>query len=492
MMSSHNLRSRWNFSLLAAALFFGISISNSDAQTSTKRPPAPRRTNILFILADDLGYGDLGCYGQTQIKTPNIDKLAEDGMRFTSFYAGSTVSAPSRASLLTGKHTGHMGIRGDANGSLQGQDLTIAKVLKLTGYVTGCMGEWGLGNQGDPGLPGRQGFDEFRGYLDQVEAHNYYPTHLFSSNVKGVETQMPFPENEDDQKGLYSDDFFTKCGINFIRIATPTKLNKYRPFFLYLPYTLPHANNELAQRTGNGMEVPTTEPYTNEQWPEVEKNKAAMITRLDHYVGDIMDYLKKNQLDENTVVIFASANGPHKEGGVNPKYFNSSGGLRGYKRDLYEGGIRVPFIVRWPGKVTAGSTSDAPFAFWDILPTLAEISRTSSPTNIDGISFLPTLLGKSQTNRHEHLYWEFHEDGFHQAVRMGDWKAVRHGVDGPIELYNLKTDRAEKYNVAEENPKIVAKIEDYLKKARTDDPNWPALTVEEMKAAKETKTALQK
>jgi arylsulfatase A-like enzyme len=303
---------------------------------------------------------------------------------------------------------------------------------------------------------------------------------------------MNFPENYADKKGLYSNDLFTKSAINYIRLNKATKLNKYRPFFLYLPYTLPHANNELFKRTGNGMEVPSTEPYTNEQWPDAEKNKAAMITRLDHYVGDIMDYLKKYKLDENTIVIFASDNGPHKEGGVNPKYFNSSGNLRGNKRDLYEGGIRVPFIVRWPGKVKAGSTSDVPFAFWDILPTTAEMARTSCSTNIDGISFLPTLLGKSQTNRHDHLYWEFHEDGFHQALRMGDWKAVRHGVDGPVELYDLKKDLSEKFNVADENPQVVAKIEERLKKARTEDPRWPAKTVEEMKPAEEAKASQAK
>ncbi|EEF61581.1 arylsulfatase [Pedosphaera parvula] len=486
-MSRYTLSLCRKLLLWSMVSFSGLLTLTSDAQTSTNRPPAPRRPNIILILADDLGYGDLGCYGQTQIKTPNIDKLAEDGMKFTSFYAGSTVCAPSRATLMTGKNTGHVNIRGNADLSLNGEELTIAKILKLAGYATGCIGKWGLGNEGSPGLPGRQGFDEYLGYLDQVQAHDYYPTHLFRSDSKGEESKIALTENDADHKGLYSNDFFTQSALNYLRINKPSKLNKHRSFFLYLPYTLPHANNELGNRTGNGMEVPSTEPYTNEQWPQVEKNKAAMITRLDHYVGEIMDYLKKSKLDENTVVIFASDNGPHKEGGVNPKYFNSAGGLRGIKRDLYEGGIRVPFIVRWPARVKAGSISDAPLAFWDFLPTAAEIARTSSPTNIDGISFLPTLLGKAQTNRHQYLYWEFHEQGFDQAVRMGDWKAVRHGINGPIELYNLKTDVSEKDNVADKNPEVMAKIADYLKKARTDDPRWPAKTVAEIKEDQETK-----
>jgi arylsulfatase A-like enzyme len=465
-------------SRLACFLFaiFCMGLSGTAQTQSTNRPPAPRLPSIIFILADDLGYGDLGCYGQRQIKTPNIDALAEEGMRFTSCYAGSTVCAPSRATLMTGKHTGHVRIRGNGDVSLQSEDLTVAEILKASGYRTACIGKWGLGNQGTPGVPGKKGFDEWLGYLDQVHAHDYYPTYLFRSNIKGEEMVVTFPENEAGHRGQYSDDLFTSSALNFIKINKPDQFNKHRPFFLYLAYTIPHANDELGKKTGNGMEVPSDAPYSNEPWPQTEKNKAAMITRMDRDIGRIMDYLKKSKADKDTLVIFASDNGPHKEGGVDPKYFASSGGLRGIKRDLYEGGIRVPFIARWPARVAANTTSDLPIAFWDFLPTAAEIARTAPPKEIDGISILPTLLGRAQTNHHEFLYWEFHENGFKQAVRMEDWKGVRFGVDGPLELYNLKTDLAESRNVAEKNPAVVAKIEKYLTTARTEDPNWPAKT----------------
>jgi arylsulfatase A-like enzyme len=464
---------------LFAIFCIGI-LCTAQAQTAN-RPPAPRLPSIIFILADDLGYGDLGCYGQRQIKTPNIDALAEEGMRFTSCYAGSAVCAPSRATLMTGKHTGHVRIRGNGDFSLQAEDLTVAELLKASGYRTACIGKWGLGNHGSSGVPGKKGFDEWLGYLDQVHAHDYYPTYLFRSNIKGEEMVVTFPENEASHKGQYSDDLFTDSALNFIKINKPDQFNKYRPYFLYLAYTIPHANDELGQKTGNGMEVPSDAPYSNEAWPQTEKNKAAMITRMDRDIGRIMDYLKKSKVDKDTIVIFTSDNGAHKEGGVDPKYFASSGGLRGIKRDLYEGGIRVPFIARWPARVAANTTSDLPFAFWDFLPTAAEIARTAPPKEIDGISILPTLLGRAQTNRHDFLYWEFHENGFKQAVRMDDWKGVRYGVDGPLELYNLKTDLAESKNLAEKNSETVAKIEKYLANARTEDPNWPAKTAEESK-----------
>ncbi|MDB6124268.1 MAG: N-acetylgalactosamine-6-sulfatase [Pedosphaera sp.] len=478
--------------LLLAGLLASTFMFDARAQSSSSnRPPAPRRPSIIFILADDLGYGDLGCYGQTQIKTPNIDKLAEDGMRFTSCYAGSTVCAPSRGTLMTGKHTGHARIRGNSGVSLQAEDVTVAELLKSSGYRTACIGKWGLGHEGSPGLPGKKGFEEWIGYLDQVHAHDYYPTYLYRSNIKGEEFKFTLDENEGGQKGKYSDDLFTETALNFIKINKPDQFNKQRPFFLYLTYTIPHANNELGKKTGNGMEVPSDAPYSGESWPQVEKNKAAMITRMDRDIGRIMDFLKKSKIDENTMVVFASDNGPHKEGGADPKFFNSAGGLRGIKRDLYEGGIRVPFIVRWPARVATGTTSDLPCAFWDFLPTATEIAGVKPPKEIDGISILPTLTGRAQTNRHEFLYWEFHEKGFKQAVRMGDWKAVRFGVDGPIELYNLKTDVAEKKNVADKNPEVVAKIEEYLKKARTEDSHWPAKTVEQNAAGQKKDSAEQ-
>jgi arylsulfatase A-like enzyme len=477
--------------LLAVSLVVSI-LGSAAAQTSAPRPPAPRRPSILFILADDLGYGDLGCYGQQKIKTPNIDKLAAEGMRFTSCYAGSTVCAPSRATLMLGKHTGHVRIRGNAAQSLLSEDVTIAELLRASGYSTGLIGKWGLGDEDTPGLPGKKGFDECYAFLDQTEAHNYYPLSLFRSDSQGHRRRVILSENANGEKGKYADDLFTETSLTFLSINQPTQFNQYRPFFLYLAYTIPHANNELGKQTGNGMEVPSDAPYSSEPWPQVEKNKAAMITRMDNDIGQLLQKLKDLKIDNNTVVIFASDNGPHKEGGVDPKFFKSSGPLRGIKRDLYEGGIRVPLIVRWPWGMKAGTTSDFPCAFWDFLPTAAEIARLSPPKDTDGISLLPTLMGRAQTNRHEFLYWEFHEHGFKQAVRMGDWKAVRHGVDGPLELYNLKDDLGEKTNVAEKNPEVVGKIEEYLKTARTTEEQWPAKTMaENAESAKKSAAAVE-
>lgn len=426
------------------------------------RAKAQGKPNILFILADDLGYGDLGCYGQKRIKTPNIDRLAEEGMRFTQCYAGSTVCAPSRCSLMTGRHTGHARIRGNARVPLEPGDLTVAEILKPAVYNTAIFGKWGLGDEGTTGVPNRQGFDEWFGYLDQTHAHNYYPEFLWRNEGK-----WPLRGNPNGQKGDYSHDYFTRAALNFIRI------NQKHPFFLYLAYTIPHANNELGNKTGNGMEVPDDSPYSKENWPQAEKNKAAMITRLDADVGKVLDKLKELKIDQDTIVFFSSDNGPHKEGGVDPKFFGSSGPLRGIKRDLYEGGIRVPMIVRWPGRVKAGSTNDQVWAFWDFLPTAAELAGVKPPPGIDGISVVPTLLGLQQTNQHEFLYWEFHERGFQQAARRGDWKAVKPATDKPLELYNLKTDPGEKENISAEHPDVVANIEEYLKTARSESQDWP-------------------
>jgi arylsulfatase A-like enzyme len=428
------------------------------------------KPNIVFILADDLGYGDLGCYGQKQIKTPNLDRLAAEGMRFTQCYAGSTVCAPSRAVLLTGLHTGHARIRGNAKVPLESADVTVAEALQQMGYATGALGKWGLGDAGTSGHPNRQGFAEWYGFLDQTLAHSYYPPALWRN-----ELERPLIRNADGQKGEYAQDTFTTAALNFVRINAP------QPFFLYLAYTTPHANNELGRKTGNGMEVPSQDAYGQEKWPEPEKNKAAMITRLDRDVGRLLDRLKELKLDSSTILFFSSDNGPHKEGGVDPRFFESSGPLRGIKRDLYEGGIRVPMVVRWPGRVPAGTVSDQVFAFWDFLPTAAELAGAKPPDRLDGISLLPTLLGRKQTNQHEHLYWEFHEQGFHQAVRRGEWKAVRHGSQDALELYNLKTDPTEKENVARANPEIVAQIEAYLKTARTESKDWPIKDLPEAK-----------
>jgi arylsulfatase A-like enzyme len=439
----------------------------------SKRAPAAEKTNapnIVFILADDLGYGDLGCYGQKRIKTPNIDRLATEGTRFRQCYAGSTVCAPSRCCLMTGLHTGHGRIRGNANVPLRPDDVTVAEVLKKAGYTAALVGKWGLGEAGSTGIPTRKGFDSFFGYLNQVHAHNYYPDFLWKN-----ETKMPLEGNV-VEKGVakerkqYSADLFTREALEFL--DRPHE----KPYFLYLAYTLPHANNEAGNK---GMEVPSDAPYSDESWPQPQKNHAAMITRLDTDVGKVLAKLKDRKLDENTIVFFSSDNGPHKEGGADPKFFESSGPLRGFKRAMHEGGIRVPMIVRWPGKVPAGATSDQVWTFWDFLPTAAELAGAKVPEGLDGISMLPALVGEKEAGRkpasHEFLYWEFHERGFHQAVRMGEWKYIRHpgGKNPGPELYDLKTDLGEAKNVAADNAEVIKTIEAYLEKARAESKDWP-------------------
>jgi arylsulfatase A-like enzyme len=449
---------------VAGSLIAGWSLAVACGQGTPARvfrPPPAHAPNIIFILADDLGYGDLGCYGQAKIKTPNLDRLAAEGVRFTQCYAGSTVCAPSRCALMTGLHTGHCWIRGNAAVPLRPEDMTVAEVLKPAGYQTAAIGKWGLGLEGTPGAPNRKGFDEWFGYLDQAHAHNYYPEFLWRNDRKFF-----LYGNANQRKSDYAPDWFTRAATNFVRG------NARIPFFLYLAYTIPHANNELFRATKNGMEVPSDAPYSRESWPQPERNKAAMIARMDADIGKLLAELKSLKLEENTVVFFSSDNGPHKEGGNDPKFFESGGPLRGIKRDLYEGGIRVPMIARWPGKIKPGTISDQVWAFWDFLPTAADIAGVKPPSGIDGISMLPSMLGKPQPN-HEFLYWEFHERGFKQAVRMGDWKAVRLALDQPLELYDLKTDIGEKENVASQHPDVVEKIETYLKSARSESPHWP-------------------
>jgi arylsulfatase A-like enzyme len=458
----------------AALAQSGVLAPKTLTNAPALRPPAPRRPNIILIVADDLGYGDLGCYGQTRILTTNLDKMAAEGVRFTDFYAGSTVCAPSRCALMTGWHTGHAFIRGNGNQALRQEDLTIAQLLHKEGYHTGLIGKWGLGNENSTGMPREKGFDEFAGYLDHVHAHDYYTDHLWRYDSRsGHNDWEVFPENEGGAKGIYMPDLFTKAALNFVHINKPDQFNHYRPFFLYLAYTIPHANNEEAKRSGNGMQVPDDAPYSAQPWPPPEKNKAAMITRMDNDIGKLLDKLRELKIDDNTVVFFTSDNGPHKEGGVDPKFFQSAGPLRGLKRDLYEGGIRVPMIALWRGRIKPGRVSDQVWSFWDFLPTAAEIGMTRPPNKIDGISMMPALFGGTQTNQHDFLYWEFHERGFQQAVRMGRWKAVRPQVDQPLELYDLQTDLAEKNNVALKHPDVLEKIETFLKTARTESPDWP-------------------
>jgi arylsulfatase A-like enzyme len=446
--------------------------------TSAEKP------NIILILADDLGYGDLGCYGQTKIKTPNLDKFAAEGIRFTDCYAGSTVCAPSRAALMTGLHSGHNRIRGNANKGLTAEDKTVAEVLKGAGYQTCLIGKWGLGDEGSAGLPQKKGFDEFVGFLNQTHAHDYYTDHLFRYAPKsGFEGRQELPENWNDKKGLYVPDLFTMAATNFLRLNKPERGKAPTPFFLFLSYIIPHANNEEGKRSGNGMQVPSDAPYSDEKWPQVEKNKAAMITRLDRDVGLILDTLRALNLENNTIVLFSSDNGPHQEGGVDPKFFGSSGPLRGIKRDLTEGGIRVPFMARWPGKIKPGQTKNELCAFWDILPTAAELAGAKVSPKLDGISLAPTLLGLEQTSHHDFLYWEFHERGFQQAGRMGNWKAIRPQAGEPVELYDLKADIGETNNVAAKHSDVVVKMESLLKAARTESPDWPMRKPQEKKAA---------
>ena len=430
---------------------------------------ASRKPNIVFILADDLGYGDLGCYGQTMFQTPNLDRMAGEGVRFTSCYAGSTVCAPSRAVLMTGLHTGHARIRGNAAVPLFPEDRTVAEVLKDAGYATGLVGKWGLGEDGTTGVPNRKGFDEFYGYLNQGHAHNGYPEYLWRNEQK-----EPIPANVDDPQhpgvsrtsAVFSNDRFTQEALRFV------DRHKDGPFFLYLAYTVPHANNERGNvMGGDGMEVPSLEPYTDKPWPGPQKKQAAAITRMDRDIGTLLATLKALGLDDNTIVFFTSDNGSHKEGGADPAFFKSDGPLRGYKRDLYEGGIRVPMIVRAPGRIQTGQTSDFPWAFWDFLPTAADLAGVQPPSGLDGVSVRPALEGKRQ-KPHEFFYWEFHERGFDRAVRMGKWKAVKLR-GGATELYDLDTDIGETRNVAAQHQDVVARIEAYLATARTPSKDWP-------------------
>lgn len=477
---------RWRRLALAGVLLPGWNVAAQPAAEPAPRPPAPRRPNIILILADDLGYGDLGCYGSTQIKTPHLDQMAAEGIRFRSFYAGSTVCAPSRASFMLGRHSGHLDIRGNKSGqALQPGDVTVAKLLRDAGYRTALIGKWGLGDETSTGTPDLQGFDEFVGYLNHTHAHDYYPARLWRIDPRLKVNQWQFfQENQGGKQGLYAPDLFTKAALNYLRINKPDQINRYQPFFLFLSYTIPHANNEEGKRSGNGMQVPSDAPYTAQPWPQPEKNKAAMITRMDADIGRILDKLKELKIEDNTVVFFTSDNGPHKEGGVDPKFLNSSGPLRGIKRDLTEGGIRVPMIIRWPGGIAPGQVSDFVWAAWDFLPTAAEIGRVTPPKGLDGFSVLPLLTGREQTNRHAFLYWEFHERGFQQAMRMNDWKAIRPQADEPLELYDLKTDLAEKENVAEKNPEIVKQIEQLIKAARAESPLWPIQKPQTKEAAK--------
>jgi len=345
--------------LCHSALFSPLWLLSSFSDNSRPRRRATvNHPNIIFILADDLGYGDVGCFGQERIKTPNLDKMASEGMKFTSCYAGSTVCAPSRCTLMTGLHTGHSRIRGNSkNAGLQASDITVAEILKKAGYRTALIGKWGLGEEGSPGLPNKKGFDESFGYLNQTHAHDYYTDYLIKDGQR-----MTIEGNLHNGRKVYSHDLFAKAALEFL------DKNQGNRFFLYLAFTIPHMK----------MEVPSDEPYAKENWPQSQKNKAAMITRMDRDIGRVFDKLKELGLDKNTIVFFSSDNGPHHEG-VDPTFFKASGPFRGIKRDLYEGGIREPTMVRWPGKIKAGAESDFAWAFWDFLPTACELINVHPP-----------------------------------------------------------------------------------------------------------------
>lgn len=439
--------------------------------TPNCRPVAQRKPNIIIILADDLGYGDLGSYGQKLIRTPQLDQMAREGIRFTDFYAGSAVCAPSRSSLMTGQHQGHAYIRGNTTLTpvpgqkgqaatrlpLRPQDVTIAETLHAGGYATGLIGKWGLGEPDTTGIPNRKGFDYFFGYLNQNHAHNYYTDYLWRNQER---VALP--------KGTYTHDLFTTEAVEFIR------RERERPFFLYLAYTIPHANNELGKATGNGMEVPTDAPYSHENWPQQQKNYAAMVTRMDTDIGKLMALLKELGIDDDTMVFFASDNGPQgrDEGGFDPDFFASHGAFRGIKRDLYEGGIRVPLIVRWPGQIKANQVSRQAWANYDLLPTLDALAGVKSPAGIDGISMLQAVMGRRERG-HEYLYWEFHEGEYAQAVRLGRWKAVRKSSDNAVELYDLQTDIGETRDLAASRPKIARRMAAIMRAAHTESEFWP-------------------
>jgi uncharacterized sulfatase len=444
--------------------------------------------NIVFILADDLGYGDLGCYGQKLIRTPRLDQMAAEGLRFTDFYAGNTVCAPSRSVLMTGQHTGHTHVRGNAGGpdmskqSLRDEDVTVAEVLRSAGYQTALCGKWGLGDEapgGRAGLPRKQGFDYFYGYLNQTHAHNYYPEFLWKN-----EEQVPLRnvvERVDNRNGGfsggwatqrvdYSHDLIAGEALNFIR----QRAGGEKPFFLFLSLTIPHANNEGTRGTGDGQEVPDYGIYADRDWPNQDKGQAAMITRMDADVGRLLDLLKELKIDKNTLVMFSSDNGPHNEGGHHPERFDPNGALRGMKRDLTEGGIRVPLVVRWPGTTPAGQTSSHVGYFGDLMATVADLAATRPPENIDSISLVPTITGRSQQQRsHEYLYWEFYEQGGKQAVRSGNWKAIRMPwMTGRTQLYDLGRDIGETHDLAAEHPDQVQRMEAMMAQAHRPHPSW--------------------
>ena len=469
---------------LIAMLWFGGCGTRPEEAVEGDPPP-----NIIWILADDLGYGDLGSYGQQRIRTPHLDRMAAEGMRFTDAYAGFTVCAPSRSVLMTGQHTGHTRVRRNGSPGLWDEDVTIAELLKDSGYATALIGKWGLGMEDSPGAPWLQGFDYFFGYLSQGHAHNFYPEFLMR-NAERVPLRNVIVQSKryNGMSGVateridYSHDLLMEEALGWVGS------NADAPFFLYLALTIPHANNEAGDGKGRGdpgihnveadlgahrerigMEVPDADEYQDEDWPGPQKGTAAMITRMDAGIGQLFEELGSLGIDDRTVVFFSSDNGPHAEGGNDPYFFDSNGPLQGYKRSLHDGGIRVPAIVRWPGRIPAGTVSDTVWYFADFLPTVAEIAGFEVPEGIDGKSILPALLGSESGLGDRFLYWGGTE-GNAEAVRWGRWKAVREGPGERLELFDLFEDAGEASDVASENPEVVEEISEFLANAVTELP----------------------
>jgi arylsulfatase A len=474
MINIHPLRIS---GLLCAFLFMVFMIGCTPPGQEKGHP------NIIFIMADDLGIGDLGCYGQDFIHTPNIDKLALSGIRFTQHYAGNTVCAPSRCALMTGYHMGHAEVRGNRQADPSGQwpisegTVTVAKLLKSAGYKTAMIGKWGLGIENSSGDPLKHGFDNYYGYLDQVLAHNYYPEYLLRNGKREyLENEVQYLDTSFWHKGLgsyatrkveYSHDLFLDEALNYL------DENHKEPFFLYLPYTIPHDNGEAPE--GERMEVPALGLYGEKNWPGDTKRYAAKITRLDWGVGMILEKLEELGIESNTIVFFTSDNGP-MPGEEFTEFFNSNGIFRGGKRDVYEGGIRVPLIVAWKGTIKPGRVSGHLSAFWDFLPTACDLAGKDTPAGIDGISYLPELEGQDQAS-HEFLYWEFSELGGKQAIRMGKWKLVINDYfvldGGKQELFDLDYDPGEMKDLSKEYPELVKELSEHMESVRTESEFFP-------------------
>lgn len=462
---------------------------------TTSSLAAQERPNVLFILADDLGYGDLSCYGQERFETPAIDALALEGMRFTQAYAGTTVSAPSRSCLLTGMHSGHTYVRGNIEREPEGQyplpaeAHTIFHVFKEAGYKTAAFGKWGLGFVGTTGDPQAQGCDTFFGFNCQLLAHSYYPDHLWDNSqrvdLKDNVLQVQYG------RGTYAPDLIHQKALEYLDNASSDE-----PFFLWYPTILPHAelivpedsiirkfrgkySEKAFQGTEPGHPAFRKGGYCTQLYPHA--TFASMVTRLDVYVGQLVEKLKEKGLYDNTIIIFASDNGPHKEGGADPDFFNSNSIYRGYKRDLYEGGIRVPLIVSWPGHVQAGTETDFMCAFWDMMPTFGDILSSDIQTSaeaLDGISLLPVLTGQKGQKEHDYLYFEFQEQNGKQAVRKGPWKLIYQNIRGNkphYELYNLAADPSERHNVIDRFPDIAAELKEVMKEAHVESEDFPLL-----------------